>query len=524
MRRMLLAFFSFVISVGGQTAASTPRRVAFLFGNSAYSRLTALPSVPDDIEAMSASLKRADFDVTVIRDIRLPEFFKDSETLFKRSVRPGDVCLIYYSGYAVHKDDDTYLLPVNFDPRAPGDIQARAFHFKLLQQLLDAAGPAIRVFVLEASRPIAEELPARVYQGVIAPDVEEYPETFWASSASFESTSAPASGLSKFTKFWATHMDDPGLALVDIFEATRRDVYEATNHEQNPAYRTSLAKQEFRFREPLPTWPRAGVPVPNRVDREEYLWIPADKFLMGCVPGDPLCEPQERPQHEVVFTKGFWIGRNEVTVGSYQRYVDQENNERKKRKVKPLKMPSAPGYNPGWRVSDDPMDNVRWTDAAAYCQWAGGRLPTEAEWEYAYRAGKKNEIYPGGIKNFESARDHANFYGKQGNDIWDDMPAPVRKFDPNAFGLFDLAGNVWEWVADFYSKSAFTAEPQRDPVGPPEGREHVIRGGGYDADPKLHLRLSVRRGMSSDSPEVGFRCALPDTTETRKNLIDPAKQ
>ena len=102
-------------------------------------------------------------------------------------------------------------------------------------------------------------------------------------------------------------------------------------------------------------------------------------------------------------------------------------------------MPAGPGWDIHWRVSDNPMVNVRWEEAAAYCKWAGGRLPTEAEWEYAARAGARNQVFP---MNAEDSRDKANFSGRKGNDLYD-FAAPVRKFDPNPFGLYDMAGNVW---------------------------------------------------------------------------------
>src|SRR5208282_4517968 len=107
--------------------------------------------------------------------------------------------------------------------------------------------------------------------------------------------------------------------------------------------------------------------------------------------------------------------------------------------------------NPAWSDEGMPIVDVVWEDAQAYCGWAGGRLPTEAEWEFAARAGKTGEIYP---LNSENSREKANFYGRKGNDIFDQI-APVRKFDESAFHLFDMAGNVWEWVADWWSPAYY---------------------------------------------------------------------
>ena len=254
---------------------------------------------------------------------------------------------------------------------------------------------------------------------------------------------------------------------------------------------------------------------PSKQDREDYLWIPAGKFQMGCVPGDSRCHPEEKPQHEVTLSRGFWMGRNEVQVGSYKRYTQLARDAHKK------KIPMPPLAR-GMTADDYPVGSVTWEEATSYCKWAGGRLPSEAEWEYAARGGSPtSEIYP---MNSADSRNKANFYGKAGSDIWDDL-APVKQFDANGYGLFDMAGNVWEWVNDWFADSYSTADPVTDPHGPPAGKEHVIRGGSYDSDPKEHLRISFRKPWGKTAaPGVGFRCAIDDSPESRKMLPAPEGQ
>jgi len=122
--------------------------------------------------------------------------------------------------------------------------------------------------------------------------------------------------------------------------------------------------------------------------------------------------------------------------------------------------------------------------------------------------------------NSEASRNGANFSGKSGNDTYDGV-APVRKFDANRYGLYDMAGNVWEWTVDWFSASYFTADAVTDPKGPATTKEHVIRGGSYDSDPKEHLRISFRKGYGATAPGIGFRCAVDDTPESRKLLPTP---
>ena len=118
-------------------------------------------------------------------------------------------------------------------------------------------------------------------------------------------------------------------------------------------------------------------------------------------------------------------------------------------------MPRPPDFNPAWGHPDHPIVNVTWDDAKRYCDWAGGRLPTEAEWEYAARGGKQGKKYPWGD---EINQAHAN-YDSTGT-------TPVAKYPQNYWGLYDVSGNVWEWTKDWYDKDYYMTSPEADPPGP----------------------------------------------------------
>ncbi len=237
-------------------------------------------------------------------------------------------------------------------------------------------------------------------------------------------------------------------------------------------------------------------------DSLEYVWIPPGAFQMGCVPADSECEPREIPRHPVTLANGFWLGRTEVTVTAYRRFAAATGRT----------MPSPPDFNRGWRDDTHPMVKVSWHDAKAYCAWTGGRLPTEAEWEYAARAGRETK-YPWGNT---MSRDRANYGadeccgGKaEGRDRWENT-SPVGSFPPNDFGLHDVSGNVWEWCEDGYRADAYEAPlPSPSPADAAQ-LQRVLRGGSWSCDPWL-TRLSYRLGADADSDSNyggGFRCAM----------------
>jgi formylglycine-generating enzyme required for sulfatase activity len=143
--------------------------------------------------------------------------------------------------------------------------------------------------------------------------------------------------------------------------------------------------------------------------------------------------------------------------------------------------------------------NVAWADAAAYAKWAGKRLPTEAEWERACRGLVEGKIYPWGDRN--PTNKDARFNGIDG-------PGKICQYPPNYFGLCDMAGNAWEWTADWYEREYYAAAPARNPNGPETGLYRVLRGGSW-ADVPKYLTCSYRSWArpGERSPNIGFRCA-----------------
>jgi formylglycine-generating enzyme required for sulfatase activity len=237
----------------------------------------------------------------------------------------------------------------------------------------------------------------------------------------------------------------------------------------------------------------AGQVRVNSKDGLKYVWIPPGTFMMGCSPGDSQCGDDEKPAHQVTITKGFWIGQTPVTVGAYKRFADATGR----------RMSGAPDFNTGrtngWTDENMPMVRVNWNNARDYCAWAGGQLPTEAQWEYAARGGSSEA-------NYGPIDDIAWYNGNAEGTTHD-----VGQKRANAFGLYDTLGNVWEWVNDWYHGDYYQSSPSQDPQGPEKGRERVLRGWAWYGSSSA-VRVSARARQSPWVPlvrydDAGFRCA-----------------
>ena len=210
------------------------------------------------------------------------------------------------------------------------------------------------------------------------------------------------------------------------------------------------------------------------------------QFLMGSPEGEG--DDDEHPQHRVTLS-AFYIQKHEVTNAEYRRF-DPSNEYLR---FDPSHAPLAPGNHPAVSVS--------WFEAMAYAAWLGGRLPTEAEWEYAARAGCPHPYCDRNGK--ETTLDNVGWYDGNSTKLH-----PVMQLEPNPWGLYDLCGNVWEWVTDWYGE--YGDAPQVDPWGPSGGEYRVIRGGGFGSDAQ-RARAAIRYWGDPEIVyvDLGFRVVLP---------------
>lgn len=269
---------------------------------------------------------------------------------------------------------------------------------------------------------------------------------------------------------------------------------------------------------PLPT---AGPPPEEEildgfwtsaVDDAQLVLIPAGRFRMGTLADFLGRQPDELPQHEVMLD-AFWMDVLEVSWGQYQRCTDAGACPAS------LLGPPPPGQD------DYPVWGVTWHAAEAYCAWAGRRLPTEAEWEKAAR-GTDARRYPWGWVGVAESSDglrlnlcdsncETDYHTVSIDDGYAEA-APVGSFPAGAspYGMLDMAGNLWEWTADWYDSRAYRGNDRTNPTGPENGRAKVIRGGSWlEAawqGQLWNLRATNRAWMPPErgSVDLGFRCAL----------------
>ena len=225
-------------------------------------------------------------------------------------------------------------------------------------------------------------------------------------------------------------------------------------------------------------------------------FIPGGEYMRGrthTLPDDdlqwyPEIMKDDRPVKRIT-VDAFYMDTYEVTSEQYEEFVRATRHR-------------APYHWPQGRLPEGyakkPVANVSWDDASAYARWAGKRLPTEAEWERAARGMAEGRKYPWGDKN--PAKADARFGAVDG-------PAEAGKSAPNYFGLYDMAGNVWEWCSDYYEKDYYTRSPGSNPKGPEKGLYRVIRGGSW-ADVPKYLTCANRSWAraAERSPNIGFRC------------------
>jgi len=288
-------------------------------------------------------------------------------------------------------------------------------------------------------------------------------------------------------------------------------------------------------------------PAPPSQDQAGMVYIPEGEFRMGsdtettknfCKENHSNCDgfADASPQH-TVFLSAFWIDKFEVTNSMFEKFINAKNyktdaekdgygevweggssivEDSQKVSGADWRHPTGPGSSISG-LENHPVVQVSWRDAKLYCQWAGKRLPTEAEWEMAAR-GNSASYFPWGsefncqLGNYDDERNIDSFILENGSANCDGFArtAPVGSFlrGKSPYDLFDMSGNVWEWVADWYDKNYYLSSPSANPLGPSDGTMRVYRGGSWFSEMKyLYVPFRQANPPSYHDDITGFRCA-----------------
>ncbi|MBN1788829.1 MAG: formylglycine-generating enzyme family protein [Sedimentisphaerales bacterium] len=228
-----------------------------------------------------------------------------------------------------------------------------------------------------------------------------------------------------------------------------------------------------------------------------FILIPAGEFLMGSSNKEKQRQPDEGPVHQVTISRPFYMGKFEVTQLQYNTVMGVQKECK-------------------FRGDGFPVENINWYEVNAFISGLSHkfslkfRLPTEAEWEYACRAGTDTPFYTGQTISALQANYNSQFvYGKGDKGVYLKMTTQVGNYPPNAFGLYDMHGNVAEWCSDWYDKEYYKRSETINPKGPVNKKGHVIRGGSYKNKPE-DIRSASRKGKmcGADKKYLGFRVVL----------------
>ncbi|MEZ5354505.1 MAG: SUMF1/EgtB/PvdO family nonheme iron enzyme [Bryobacteraceae bacterium] len=495
-----------------QTPQAPPRYALVIAGGN-YGSLPALPGGDEDAQAAARALTQAGFNVKLIRDATRQQLL-GLESEFVPGLPEGALVMIYYRGYAIHAGGSNWLLGADFDPAAQGGLETRAYSLaRLLFYVLERT-PTAAYLVLDAPHQNDALVRLSLGRGLEPLEVNEKTLVTYSTPPSrvLPPPGTNASGV--FARAFALAMKVKGEPISRILrDELPRQIRALDPSRDLPRTDTLLIddpllyppdpKPEPAKPPPAPVSkvedkpePKAGDIWENPKTETKYVFVAPGEFTMGCAGKDRKCHDDEKPAHRVKITRGFWMARQETTVKTYRKFSQETGTP----------LPENTDTNQGWADTYNPITRVSWTDSDAYCRWAGGRLPTEAEWEFAGRAGKDGLIYSWGDK---IDRNLTNYDGrdKKGLDKYTDA-SPVETFPPNAFGLYDMEGNVSEWVNDFY-ETPYAEAAAADPVGPATGTKRVVRGGSFAGLPD-QLRLSAREAFEphKSGNRLGFRCVV----------------
>jgi formylglycine-generating enzyme required for sulfatase activity len=514
----LLAAALLLVSQAARAAEGNPPelRVALVIGNDAYEKLPPLTQAVADAQRMSAALKQCGFKVELGENLShgamqraLIEFAKQLE-----DAGDGRVGLFYFAGHGIQAGGHNYLLGIDSFPLSDDsdELDGEALDAAHVLAKMAAVGDRT-MLILDACRDNPLPPQARKSGGATrtigAPRGLAPPKRLPAGSLTIYAADADQKAVDGlFTAALAQHILTPDLEIREMLRRTREEVVELSRGQiegqeyQRPAVYDTMTST-FTF---VPTSWSMTTPAPpvqvgpaegrNFINaaQQEMVWIRPGAFTMGSPAGEEGRSSDETA-HRVTLTRGYWLGKHEVTQSSYKAVMGTNPSAFKRVGLKA------------------PVENVKWVEAREFCvklterekqarRLPTGyeyRLPTEAQWEYACRAGTQTLFGVGDGKSLSSQQ--ANFNGNL------EKTCEVGQYAPNRWGLHDMHGNVWEWCEDGYGD--YPAGGVIDPKGDSTSSRRTFRGGGWlDTASYCRAARRYRSGLDHQSSSVGIRVAL----------------
>jgi formylglycine-generating enzyme required for sulfatase activity len=501
-------------------------RVALVIGNDSYpDASTPLSTTIKDARTLADEFRRSEFEVDLKENVGKEDMQRAIDA-FTGKIRSGTAALFYFSGYGIQVARQTYLIPVNAQVWTEAEVRRDGISVDALLAEMHRKGAKVKIIILDAARrnPFERRFRASA-AGLAALDAPDGTLALYSAAPGKvinDSTGANSLFVSELIK----EMRSPNLTAEEVFNRARIGVSRASNNEQVPWVASSLL-EEFYFGPsrpvatapatpspaptpaPAPAPPPAARPAPPAApapqasstapatvvdpgrgdfkagdmfrdcsDCAELVVIPAGSFDMG----SPT--EYENPVHRVTIAKPFAIGRYEVTFNEWDKCVEDGGCK----------------YRPDdreWGRGDRPVINISWLDAKAFVTWLSQktgktyRLPTEAEWEYAARGGTTSAYWWGR----EPGSRQANC--RECNTGESQRTSPVGSYKPNAFGLYDTAGNAAEWIEDCWNDNYRSAPSNGTAWTSGQCRLRVLRGGAFDSQAK-YVRSMARFRYDAD--------------------------
>jgi len=521
--------FSLPLDIEYKDLSNLPR-IALIIGNSDYKH-GALENATHDANDFATALLNLGFkkeNVMVGLNLNKKHTRHMLREFSEKLKKNASVGIFFYAGHGSQYLNEDYIIPINADISTEDEINDEAVKVDdILEKMEDVGKDRLNIVILDACRNnpfprnFKRSLGGTGLAGVEAPIGSLI--AYATGKGMVASDGGGRNGL--FTKHLLLNMKKPGLGLSEIFSRTRTGVMRESKNKQRPWEQTATTGEFFFTQQNINNFPPLKVATIAPIDKMvipkkpsairkitqddwvepvtnmEFVWIPSSPscFMMGS-PTEELGRDLDEKQHRVCLENGFWMGKYEVTQTQWPVIMKNFPNPSESSSV-------------FYQTENFPVESVSWDDVQNFITKLNAladekyRLPTEAEWEYAARANTKSPFYTGHCISDSQANSLSqydyNYCGGKGGDPAE-QPNAVGEFQPNAFGLYDMAGNVLEWTCSAYDKNYSGKEVE---CALPNGSHYrAVRGGSWSHLTK-YLRSAARFRYNRDqrSSTTGFR-------------------